>query len=72
MSKEEKLKALDEVETKLRKIEKKGYKLLAELKAASEYHGLSQEFAEREFSNFVEWVGRELSSKREFIYKFDT
>ena len=70
MTREEKLENLAKVEKKLRKLEAKGYKLLAELNSASEFHGLAQQFAERDFANFVEWVDSELSSKREFVHKY--
>jgi len=71
MTKEEKLENISKVEKKLEKLEKKGYKLLAQLQCASEYNGLAQEYAERAFSNFAKWVRSETSSKRDFVHKFD-
>ena len=68
--KEEKLRKIEEVEAKLRKLEKKGYKLMAELKAIEPYENcLSYEYAKRDLANTIEWSNKVIGTAREWAYK---
>ena len=71
MTKEEKLANLDKAEKKLHKLEAKGYKLIAEVQAASDYHGTFSEDRMPEYlERFIKWMQDDINTKRKWVHKY--
>lgn len=70
---EEKLKNLEEIERKLVKLQKKGYKLLGELNSTEEYHKTASatDYAERDLQSCIKWFRWEIERQREHVLKED-
>jgi len=67
---EEKLKRIEEVERKLRRFERKGYKLMAELRAIEAYDcSLSAKWADDSFARTIKWSNGTINTAREWALK---
>lgn len=64
----EKLKLLDEIDRKVSKLQKKAYKLIAELNSTEEYSSASAtDYAERDLLSFVKWMRWETDRQRSHV-----
>lgn len=72
MNKEEKLERIDEVEKHLRKLERKGYKVMAELKEIEAFPGsLAAQYSMDHFSDAIEWSNKAIGTARKWAMKED-
>ncbi len=67
---EEKLERIEKIERKIRKFERKGYKLMAELKTVQAYEqSLAPKYAEEAFARTIEWSDSTIRTAREWTLK---
>jgi len=68
---EEKLKNLERIEKRVTKLQKKGYKLIAELNSTDEYNMSvsATDYAERDLLSCIKWIHWEINRQREHVLK---
>lgn len=70
MTFEKRLENLEDLEKKIRKLERKGMDLLMEIDAEDSYTGYCNDFAKESFQRSISWMNDCIQSKRQFAYKY--